>query len=182
VIIRTYLCEECGKEFEVTFDSSEEPDPDCPSCSKVLQWVPGLFSVKTDRSRAVDYTQKMVEQDYGLTNLNDGSREGDVAYKAPSAPQTSERENIERAVREYVAQTTAPVAIPQPPGAAPVTQSVWGAQPAVTMQTQAVPSSAMLAGARQGPGSEVNAMELLQKGIKSGQIPRKERIVAKWSP
>jgi DNA-directed RNA polymerase subunit RPC12/RpoP len=181
VIIRNYLCLDCGKEFEVTFDSSEEPDPDCPSCSKVLQWLPRGFNITGEKSKAVDYTQKMVEQDFGLTNMNDGSREGDVAYKAPSVPQTSERENIERAVREYVAQTTAPVALPQPPGAAPVTQSVWGAQP-VTMQTQAVPSSAMLAGARQGPGSEVNAMELLQKGIKSGQIPRKERIVAKWSP
>src|SRR5215470_17509578 len=98
MVIRTYLCEECNTQFEVACESGSDGDPDCPNCAVVLQWVPSRMNIGTVKSKAIDYTQKMVEQDYGLSNMNDGNREGDVAYKAPAPMQTNERETIEQSV------------------------------------------------------------------------------------
>ena len=50
-----------------------------------------MFSVKTNRSRALDLTQNIIEGDYGLSNLNDNLREGDVAAKGLPPAQGEER-------------------------------------------------------------------------------------------
>lgn len=187
MIIRSYGCEDCGLEFEVTCDSGDDGDPDCPRCTKVLQWIPKEFAIKTNKSRAIDYTQDVLEKDYGLSNLNDNAREGDVAYKPPSPPHAGEREAVEREVREYVAQTTTPV--PQPTAdemrarAIPQTANFWGAQPTGGVQTQPVAAQTALAGLKYGPQyPDRNPMKLLQEGIKSGQLTNKVRIIAKWNP
>jgi hypothetical protein len=185
VIIRTYQCDECGLQFEVALDSGTDADPDCPDCSKILNWVPGMFALKTDKSRAVDLTQRVMEQDYGLTNFNDNSREGDVAFKPPPEMQTAEREDIEQAVREYVRETTqvpASVAGAKPQAeAAPAPSNFWGAQPTGGVQTQPIPAAMMLAGAKTGPQGP-NPMEMLQQGIKSGQLASKAHIISRWRP
>src|SRR6516162_5916553 len=100
MIYRTYQCIDCNYIFEIECESSSTEDPPCPECDKVLDWVPGMFSIKTERSRAVDYTQKVIEEDYGLTDLKDNNREGDVAFKPPPPMHTHERETVEQAVRE----------------------------------------------------------------------------------
>jgi hypothetical protein len=187
VIIRTYQCEDCGLQFEIELESGNDPDPDCPDCSKVLDWVPGLFAIGTVKSRAVDFTQKVIEEDFGLTNLNDGNREGDVAFKPAAEMQTAERENIEQAVREFVRETTQPVPTPTgnlPPQAqaAPVGQNFWGASPA-GIAANPVPASLMLAGAKTGPQfPDYHPMKLLQEGIKSGHLQTKARIISRWRP
>jgi len=112
VIIRTYACDDCGENFEVECESGDTGDPDCPNCTKVLQWIPARFNIGTHKGKAIDVTQKIIEEDFGLTNLNDNNREGDVAYRPTPVMQTDERDEIERQVREYAAQTTAPVPIP----------------------------------------------------------------------
>ena len=89
-IVRTYRCDSCQNIFDVTCESND-PDPECPECDKVLEWQPGMFSVKTNRSRSMDLTQKVLEQDYGLDNFNDNLREGDVAAKGPPPAQGEER-------------------------------------------------------------------------------------------
>lgn len=185
MIIRTYLCEDCNRQFEVTCDSGEDGDPDCPECSKVLEWIPSRLNIKTDRSRAVDYTQKMIEQDYGLTDLKDGNREGDVAYKEPRQPTTHERETIEQSVREYVRETTANVPVPAQnltqAQAAVLKGDFWGGQPTGEIRTQTISTQQALASAKVGPQGP-NPMEILQQGIKGGQIKNKSRIIAAWKP
>lgn len=187
LIIRTYQCNECNWQFEVQCESGDDGDPPCPECEKILQWVPGMFHVKTDKSRAIDYTQKVVEEDFGLTDLNDRNREGDVAYRAPPAPSAVEREKVERQIREYVAQSTAPVPAPsQPqsaPAAAPLNANFWGAQPTGGIQANPIAAQTMIAGVRQGPQfPDRNPMKLLQQGIKSGHLRSPARIVARWRP
>ena len=90
MIIRTYRCEDCGDTFDVTCESNDG-DPDCPFCARVLQWQPERFSIGTNKSRALDLTQNIIEHDYGLTDLKDNLREGDVAAKGPPPPQGEER-------------------------------------------------------------------------------------------
>jgi hypothetical protein len=185
MIIRTYQCNECAVVFDVEMDSGSDGDPDCPECAKVLQWIPGEFSIKTSKSRAIDYTQKMVEADYGMTDMNDGSREGDIAAKAPAPMQTAEQDQIAQSVMEYVRETTtlpASFKQPTPPQAqaVPITPT-WGTQ-APAINTNTISAQAALAAAKVGPGSEVNAMTILQQGIKSGHLAAKARIISRWKP
>src|SRR5215468_8962151 len=112
MIIRTYACEDCGWQFEVHCESSSDPDPECPQCAKVLEWVPVRLNIGTVKSKALDVTQKIIEEDFGLSDLNDRNREGDVAYKAAPPVQTAEREAIEQQVREYVRETTTQIPVP----------------------------------------------------------------------
>src|SRR5258707_8167239 len=83
-VIRTYECTDCFTVFECMLDSGSDPDPECPQCSRVLEWRPGMFSVKTNKSRAIDVTQEIMETDYGLTNFKEAPREGDVSAIMPS--------------------------------------------------------------------------------------------------
>jgi hypothetical protein len=185
MIIRSYQCLDCNLMFEVELESGEDGDPDCPNCARILDWVPGMFAVKTDRSRAVDYTQKIIEEDFQLPNLNDGNREGDVAYKPPPPMQTAERETIEQAVREFVRESTQVPAgmAPPPPAGQPQIQAAvhnfWGAQPAGGMP--GIPAAAALAGAKIGP-QYPNPMATLQEGLKSGHLRTPVRILSRWRP
>jgi hypothetical protein len=98
MIIRTYRCEDCQEVFEVTCESSDG-DPDCPYCSREMQWQPTRFAIGTTKGKAIDVTQKIMEEDYGLTDFNDNMREGDIAAKTPVRGR-EERETIEQAERD----------------------------------------------------------------------------------
>ena len=56
MITRTYRCLDCGVMFEVDHDSGDEPEPPCPRCDVVLQWMPKSFNIGTAKGKAVDYT------------------------------------------------------------------------------------------------------------------------------
>jgi|SRR5215472_4912292 len=189
MIIRTYQCDDCDSVFEVQCERGSDGDPDCPNCSKVLQWIPAKVNIGGSHvAKAVDVTQNIIEQDFGLTNLKDNNREGDVAYMPPAPMQTAERDAIEREVREYASTLTRNVPVRaenQPPSAqaADAKASFWGGGgSAAHIAAQPIPMQAALQGTRIGPGTEVNAMNILQKGIKSGALKNPTRIIASWKP
>lgn len=102
-VIRTYQCNDCKETFEVTC-GADDPDPDCPGCSVVMEWRPQKFSIGGSvTSKAVDLTQKVLEEDYGMTDFKDNQREGDVAFK--EKPRTADErhaiEKMEADAKEY---------------------------------------------------------------------------------
>lgn len=107
MIIRTYRCQDCEQVWDVTLESGDAPDPECPNCKDVvLTWQPRKFAIGGSiTSAAVDVTQKILEDDYGQSNMQDSMREGDAAFKAP-VKQGAEREAEERVIREFAAAQT----------------------------------------------------------------------------
>jgi hypothetical protein len=86
-VVRTYECGECGSRFDKLHFDRADPAPPCPGCAALSAkqtQVPGGFAIKSDKSRAVDITQKICEEDYGMSDMNDRQREGDLAFKTPS--------------------------------------------------------------------------------------------------
>lgn len=105
MIRRFYRCTACDHKFDVVCEK-RDPDPECPNCAIVadrddtteaandearLQRMlesgtpPGVIGVK---AKAIDMAQRMAEEDYGLTDMNDNSRAGDTAFK-PESPMTT---------------------------------------------------------------------------------------------
>ena len=178
MIIRTYRCDDCEHTFEVTCESNDG-DPDCPTCSKVLEWTPVSFAITGVKAKAVDYTQKILEQDYGLSNFRDNNREGDVAAMGPAPETTAEREKVVRAVKEYAESATMAPELKQQ--GAPAPANFWGGQPAMGIQTNPIAPSAMLAGTKVGPRG-YDTMKILHDGIRTGQLTTPTRILARWKP
>lgn len=124
IIRRTYRCSDCGYEMTRTEYASDEPIPDCPACHIATQKVPGLFSIKTNRSRAVDVAQQIAEEDFGLTNMRDNQRAGDTAVLPPDPIQGAEREQITR----ELAQMASAMGSDAPPEVASAVNGFWGGQ------------------------------------------------------
>lgn len=89
-IVRTYECGDCGTKFDKLHFDRNEPAPECPGCqalsSKQTQ-VPAGFSIGGNASKAGDICQDIVERDYGMSNMKDRLREGDVAAITPPSLQ-----------------------------------------------------------------------------------------------
>ena len=94
-VARNYICNGCSKKWRVVFNERPSNDkPVCPEC--------GLGKIETSTfdpsagkapayggsmmSKAVDETYKMAERDYGMTDMRDNLRQGDIAMKIPSNP------------------------------------------------------------------------------------------------
>jgi DNA-directed RNA polymerase subunit RPC12/RpoP len=165
MIIRTYRCNECSEVFEVTCESADG-DPDCPYCTKEMVWQPTRFAIGTTKGKAVDMTQRILENDYGLTDFKDNLREGDVAAKEPVRPK-DEREAI-AAVEEQARQMTAtPDALRGKPGA------FWaGGSGGAPVNVAA----AALADAKASKGQHVG-MEMFNEAAKRGHLPTHYRLV-----
>jgi len=107
MIVRSYRCEQCKQEFDMTFESGNDPDPVCPNpdCRDIeMVWQPKRFAIGGSvASAAVDVTQKIIEEDYGVANMQDGMREGDAAFKS-TPKQGAELQAEERVMRELAAQ------------------------------------------------------------------------------
>lgn len=176
MIIRTYQCDDCETVFEVTLDSGEDGDPDCPTCARVLQWVPTRFATKSNVSRAGDVTAGILEQDFGLTNFRDGAREGDATAIAKPAETTSERDARMRAETEIARALD--IKAPQPPGMENAIKGFWGGGPAAP---PAQATQAFLAGAKQGLTADPksNPMSLLHQAGKKGLLPNNWKIIAR---
>ena len=110
VVVRSrYRCTDCGHEF-VWRHEGENDDPVCPMCpaevaegpseKPKVEWQPPRPAIGTVKSRAIDYTQAMVEQQFGLPDFNDNQRVGDIGYKPPPPMQTAERESAMREMLE----------------------------------------------------------------------------------
>ena len=139
MIYRTYRCGDCETIWEYHHDSGDEPPPDCPTCSKVLQWQPRSFNTTGVKSKAMDYAQKVMEEDYGLSNFKDNNREGDVGI-IRNVETRAETEKVEREVREMVAQTDNPAV-----------KAFWGDAQGAPAALGTVPAQNMIAAAKIGP-------------------------------
>lgn len=149
MIIRTYLCTDCNTEFEVTCESGNAGDPDCPTCTKVLQWIPAWRGAsKTNVGRAADVAQQILEEDYGMTNFRDNSREGDIAAITPSETM-AEREKREAAVAA-VNMEMAKTAPQLNDAQAEAVKAFWGAGPQAPINP-AINAPALIAAAKAGP-------------------------------
>jgi len=199
MIIRTYECMDCRTIFEVTCESNDL-DPSCPVCWPAIQlasdkfnpdrpvhppameWRPQSFNIGTVKGKAVDAAQKIIEEDFQITNFNDQQREGDVAFRAePETRQQREEKQktsdqirhamnipgVEEAMR---ANDPATAAALRTPGLAPQMKGFWG--PAGSAPVHA---AAAMAGAKQGPAADVNPMTILHRGLEKGEIPDKVR-------
>jgi len=173
-VIRTFACDNCNQQFEVT-QNMDDPAPDCPFCSKVLDWVPGMFNVSTSKSRAMDVTQNILEQDYGLTDFNDNMREGDIAAKNVAAA-GSQKSNAEIRQLSEVAQAMGQPMTPQQQAMA---ANYWGGGAV----SQSLPAAEMLSNARSATAAAnadgVNPMTLLHKAGKQGKLPMKINVIGR---
>jgi len=107
LVRRTFACSDCQIQW-TEWQAREDPNPDCPKCTLAAAAKIGIPGVLTNKSRAVDFTQQMAEQDYGLTNFNDNQQIGDIAFKAEAPMHTAERDRIMREMVEAgVAQANA---------------------------------------------------------------------------
>ena len=158
MIVRTYRCDDCGEVFDVTCESNDG-DPDCPQCSKVLQWQPQRFAIGgSNIGKAADVTQRVLEADYGLTNFSDNLREGDVAAKTP-ARSREEREAMERVERDAAELAATPAKL------VPQVQQFWsGSHPA-----QVNVAAAALADAKANAKQNSRNMDLLMSAGKRGE-------------
>ena len=103
-VTRTYLCDDCGYRFTQFHMNRDEVAPDCPSCYAATHSVPGGFNITTNKAKAMDMVQKIAEEDYGLTNMRDNGRDGDVAAMGPAPVQSSEAEQLTRQMMEATPQ------------------------------------------------------------------------------
>jgi DNA-directed RNA polymerase subunit RPC12/RpoP len=103
-IYGTYACDDCNVEFK-GWRESEGPYPDCPHCGTKGGWAPQAPNIIGVKAKAIDIAQKVAEETFGLTDMNDNNRPGDIVVKSPSPIQTAESEAI---TREYMAMTNAP--------------------------------------------------------------------------
>lgn len=202
---RLYLCE-LGHKF-THYCEKNDPDPECPECkivasideaaeheegeARIREMVasgkaPGIMTVK---SKAMDYAQKMAEDDYGLTNMNDGGRAGEAAFK-PEGPM-SNAQAIEQA-REMMA----PIAAAQTgltPTPAPMVQAgfakdpinaFWaggGAVQGAPGPVHGAPASVQQSApaAQETRNSGFDPVEKLHAAGKAGMIPNQNVVVAK---
>lgn len=83
-IVRTYCCDDCGTRFDKLHFDRSEPAPECPGCQAIAsRQVPAGFSIGGNAAKAGDIAQDIMEKDYGLTNMRDNLRAGDIAAVTP---------------------------------------------------------------------------------------------------
>lgn len=100
-ISRTYLCDDCSGQFTRLHWDRDEPAPECPYCaSATARNIPGTFNITGVKAKAVDLAQKIAEEDFGMTNMRDNLREGDIAALPPPPIQTAEAEAMVREVQD----------------------------------------------------------------------------------
>jgi hypothetical protein len=86
--VRVYRCPDCGHKWK-TESTLGFLEPCCPNCGFEPDPLPERISAPAiigTRAKAVDLAYNIAAEDFGLTNLNDSTREGDIAFKAPAAP------------------------------------------------------------------------------------------------
>lgn len=125
MIRRTYACDECTFEWTVSCEW-DSPIPDCPVCERVARQEFKPIAIGTNKGKAIDFAQQMAEEDYGLTDMNDNQRAGDIAAKAPPPMQAAEAEKL---TREMAEMTRASMGVDATQGRPDLQQQVanfWG--------------------------------------------------------
>ncbi len=91
-VIRRYICKKCSQTYQgekvVLKGTTDNMEP-CPKCNVVKATIierprdPDLRAGPRAKA-AVDFTYKMAESDYGMTDMRDNLRAGDLAMKLPA--------------------------------------------------------------------------------------------------
>ena len=176
MITRTYQCVDCDQYFEVDHESGEEPEPPCPHCDVVLEWRPKSFAIGTNKGRAVDIAQKIIEQDYGITNMKDSTREGETVLIEPRrrARNAMRARQIGAEIRAFAAATPEPG---NPALQAQIKQFFGGGAAGSSIDINQA-----LAASKTGPGAytkDNNPMSMLHQSGKAGLLPNNMRVIAK---
>lgn len=102
-VTRTYLCNDCKEQFEVTC-APNDGDPDCPHCAVVLQWKPVRFAIGGSTiGKAAKVAQDIMEKDYSMSNIKDAKYEGETAYVTPTTT-TAQNDQLSQQMSEVVQQ------------------------------------------------------------------------------
>ena len=170
MIRRTYECVDCETRFEVECNS-DDPDPACPNpdCNRILDWRPGGFAIGgSDTAKAANLTQKILEEDYGLSNFKDNAKEGETGI----VRRQETKVETELVTRELVQMTEQAKSNPE------LARSFWGgnAGPPTTMQSMT--GSSLIQMAKVGPQGH-DPMAMLHSGVKGGKVPRPEQMMRK---
>lgn len=179
IVTRTYFCEDCQYRFSVHHHSADDPVPPCPVCTAEVHAAPGGFAITTNKSRAVDMAQQIAEEDYGMTDMNDNLREGDVAAKAPAPVQTAEAEAMVRELQSAFGNENV-----TPEHLMPQVQSFWkNAQtPPMPPEAQALKSSLeanAVASASVARQDGTDPVELLHKAGQAGKADPKYQVLGR---
>jgi hypothetical protein len=185
MIRRTYGCNSCNKEWTLLHDSSDETCTACPFCGAGAGWRPKPLRIKTNRSRAVDLTQKILEEEHGLTNFRDNTREGESVHMGLPPQHTADREAMIRqtveATRELATAMKGTIS-PEMQAAAAHLQAQASGQastPAPQPSGQVVPLNPQIMSQAKQATAETRAqnggspMELLHRGVKTQPDPIK---------
>lgn len=169
-------CRGCGAKFRFYAESMDEPMPDCPLCGVAeeapevppSQQPPALVAITTNKSRAVDLAQKIAEEDYGLTNMQDSLRDGDVAAPRLTKEQRELKEvseTMERAANDPDKLTTTQKQM---------LQGFWGGAQPSSSPLRLPGAQSLLAAAKsraQAANAEgVNPMTALHKSLKAAGV------------
>ena len=99
-IYGTYQCDNCNIQFK-GWREMDGPYPDCPQCDTKGGWAPQSPNIIGNKAKAVDIAQKVAEETFGLTDMRDNTRQGDVIAKGPAPIQTAEADAITRDLQAY---------------------------------------------------------------------------------
>ena len=161
-IIRTYRCNDCSEVFEVTLEHGDMGDPDCPYCAIEMQWQPRPFHITSNKAKAVDIAQKSIEADFGLTDFNDRTKEGETVAMAPKALTTAQHDTVMQQTSEIAQQLR--LEVKQEVQAVETPRHLKGQVEGFWSGSQAGPpagaTSAFLAGAKQGPEADIGIKTL----------------------
>lgn len=197
---RRYRCEDCNLVFDARHESADEPPPPCPRCPPESAAEPAYIApmpaLNTTKAKAIDLAQQMAEEDYGLTDINDNQRAGDIAYKPPPPMSTAEREREIREMVEREAQVAAslPTGLIMPDGSRGVVSeeqrnvlvdpsmqaaNYWqgnaGGFAEQTVGDSATAAAASAAAREQG----VDPVGILERGRKEGNMPMRLNVVGR---
>ena len=158
-VTRTYACDDCGNQWSYLHLNRDDPVPECAMClSKAApKQLIGSFNIGTVKSKAIDYTWKMAQERYGMTDMRDNSYEGDAAALPPSPVQTAEADQLTRLMKEASPEMSSEQA--------DMTKSFWQKGAAPPMQ-QALTQTAM-ANAAQTRQDGLDPMGLVHQGEKA---------------
>lgn len=159
-VTRIYACDECAYEWRFFHMRSDEPYPDCPQCAADrARSLPTMFAITGTKAKAVDMAQRIAEEDYGLTDMNDNLREGDIAAKAPPPVQAAEAEALTRAMKDMAPEIT--------DAQAEAVKNFW--QPGSSVAPQAMQQTVAAPGAAAARALGADPVEMVHKSAKKAE-------------
>lgn len=92
-IVRTYACEDCNflTEVTLTMDQVDAPPPDCPMCAMrpMQQEFKPVAIGGSNRARATAIAEEIAANDYHVSDMDTGAKEGDYKRKVRYKDQSS---------------------------------------------------------------------------------------------